>query len=216
MSLSSRGTDPAQIESNLAVNVRHYREKKGITQDELAELMTGFGFGWSQATVWKVEQQKRPVRLGEAQALAEALQVPLWSNLTADPEPFRHQVQIAEANTRAAAAYDKVKAATTEYLRTQMDLVVVIRDALDHGVDVDLRWRGSWLELPPERAAIEARLDWEDADDVRAERAYNTVERILAHLRDEGVESIFTPEDLTVDGPRADQAAATDAEQSAH
>jgi hypothetical protein len=49
------------------------REAAEISQKELADQMRERGFKWSQATVWSVEKGERPLRLVEAQHLADAI-----------------------------------------------------------------------------------------------------------------------------------------------
>ncbi len=43
------------IDRNISANLRIYREAGTISQDELAQLMADRGFGFSQATIWKIE-----------------------------------------------------------------------------------------------------------------------------------------------------------------
>lgn len=47
----------------------------GRSQQELAEEMRSRGWKWTQATVWGVESAKRPLRLAEAQDLADFFRV---------------------------------------------------------------------------------------------------------------------------------------------
>ena len=44
-----------------------------ISQEDLASKMRGYGFKWSKATVWSVEQGERPLRLTEAKAVLQCL-----------------------------------------------------------------------------------------------------------------------------------------------
>lgn len=60
-------TRDKQIGQNLAVL------RGSVTQKELAERMKSRGWKWSQATVWTVETGERPLRLAEAQDIAEIL-----------------------------------------------------------------------------------------------------------------------------------------------
>jgi len=61
------------IDQNIAANLRTYREAGHISQEELAQRMTDLGFGFSQATIWKIERGQRPVRASELVALADSL-----------------------------------------------------------------------------------------------------------------------------------------------
>ncbi|MGW9167906.1 helix-turn-helix transcriptional regulator [Agromyces sp. NPDC055658] len=70
--------------------LREVREAAGLSQDELAVRMSAEGFGFSQATIYKIENRKRKVGLGEALALAAILRVPV------------ERLAIPERNTAAA------------------------------------------------------------------------------------------------------------------
>lgn len=51
------------------------RVRAGMSQKDLAEAMRKKGFRWSQATVWAVEKGERPLRLAEAEAIGQVLDV---------------------------------------------------------------------------------------------------------------------------------------------
>lgn len=60
-------TSDEQIGKNLV-------ELRGdLSQKDLADAMRKLGFRWSQATVWSIEKGERPLRLTEAEAVAEIL-----------------------------------------------------------------------------------------------------------------------------------------------
>ena len=61
----------------LGTNVRALRERKGISQAKLAELMTERGWPWHQSTVYRVESGKQTVGFSEAVDLAEILRTSL-------------------------------------------------------------------------------------------------------------------------------------------
>ncbi|MDN6024651.1 hypothetical protein [Bifidobacterium mongoliense] len=51
-----------------------------MSQDDLAKKMRAYGFKWSKATVWSVEQGERPLRLTEASAVLECLgKTSMWA-----------------------------------------------------------------------------------------------------------------------------------------
>ncbi|WP_307219140.1 helix-turn-helix transcriptional regulator [Microbacterium sp. SORGH_AS_0888] len=61
-------------EANFARNMAVLRERRGMSQSELARRMTERGFdNYSQMTVSRTEKGQRPIRLGEARVLAEVL-----------------------------------------------------------------------------------------------------------------------------------------------
>lgn len=58
-------------------NLRVIRERRGISQADLARAMSGRGLPWHQQTVAQTEAGKRPARWSEARALAVILGTPL-------------------------------------------------------------------------------------------------------------------------------------------
>ena len=61
----------------LGANVRYLREHASISQAELARRMAERGWSWHQATVYRVETGKQPVRFDEALDLSDLLGVTL-------------------------------------------------------------------------------------------------------------------------------------------
>jgi transcriptional regulator with XRE-family HTH domain len=57
------------------------REKKGLTQDEVARHLVMRGYDFVQQTVYRIEKGQRKVTVGEASALAELVELPI-ENLT--------------------------------------------------------------------------------------------------------------------------------------
>ena len=53
------------IDHHVATNVRAFRERNSLSQEELAQRMSERGFGFSQATIWKIESGQRPVKISE-------------------------------------------------------------------------------------------------------------------------------------------------------
>src|SRR5690348_14775254 len=94
------------------------------TPDMLAQRMADRGFGFSQATIWKIERGQRPVRASELVALADSLRVMLVTRLTDKPEVARHQVWLDQANRKAHHVYEILKEAAADYLDAQVELVV--------------------------------------------------------------------------------------------
>lgn len=72
------GAKPAKIrtpqtEEQIGADVATARERAGLSQKELAAAMTDRGFKWAQATVSQIEKGERPLRLSEADHLAELI-----------------------------------------------------------------------------------------------------------------------------------------------
>lgn len=62
-------TSDEQIGKNVAML------RGALSQKEVATRMRELGWKWSQATVWSIEKGERPLRLAEAEALAQVLGV---------------------------------------------------------------------------------------------------------------------------------------------
>jgi transcriptional regulator with XRE-family HTH domain len=196
--MAARGDRYTDIDQNIAANLRTYREAGSISQDELAQRMADRGFGFSQATIWKIERGQRPVRVSELVALADSLGIMTATSLTHQPDAARHQVQLDLTNRQAHDAYKALKEAATHYLDAQVELVVAAREAHDAGVAVTQLYT-SWLDTPPEEAVIEARVE-ADQEAVRSEQVNDAVNKILDALRSNGYEPALRIEDVEIHG----------------
>lgn len=199
MSDESDGAGLAEVEQNFATNVREYREQLGLSQEDLAQRMADRGFGFTQATVWKIEQGKRAVRIAEAVALMDALGLPSWMNLTRSPHAFRRDAQLQAVHRRADAAYSAIKAATAEFLRAQDEVAVAAHEAREADVAVNSLWT-SWLEYPAERAVLEARIAYYREDAVLQD-LHDTVNTIMAAIRASGYEPVINLDEMKTVGP---------------
>jgi transcriptional regulator with XRE-family HTH domain len=196
--VSGPGESFLDIDKNVAVNLRMQREVRQISQEELAQRMTDRGFGFSQATIWKIEQGKRPVKISEMVGLGAALGLLSWSTLTDEPASARHEAQMERAHRGAAEAYRQLKHAVKAYLEAQIQVSLAAREAYDAGVTVTTLWTG-WLDIPAEQVAIEARIeDYED--DAVHERIADAVDQVVHALRDSGFEAILDPAAITFSG----------------
>ena len=196
--MGARDDRYTEIDQNIAANLRTYREAAAISQEELAQRMADLGFGFSQATIWKIERGQRPVRASELIALADSLGIMSATRLTRQPDAARHQVQLDQANRTAQDAYQALKQAAADYLDAQVELVVMARLAQDAGVAVT-ELHTSWLETPPEEAVIEARVE-ADQEAARSEQVNDAVNKILDALRNNGYEPTLRIEDVEVHG----------------
>ena len=186
------------IDRNIAENLRLHREAGSISQEELAQRMADRGFGFSQATIWKIESGQRPVRASELLALADSLEVMSIMSLTSEPGAARHHVQLQQANRNAYDAYETLKEAAAAYLQAQFELVFAAREAHDDGVTVTER-HTSWLRIPAEQAVIEARIET-DQEDAQAQQVDDAVDKVLEALRTVGYEPALRIEDVEYEG----------------
>lgn len=63
--------------------LREYRERAGLTQDELADLLSD-GLGWHKSQIGKVERGERRIDVFEVRAICIALNVSMpefWTEL---------------------------------------------------------------------------------------------------------------------------------------
>lgn len=65
--------DVHPIDAQVGDNIRGMREELGLDQKDVADAMRDAGFKWSQATVWSIEKDGRPLRFSEATALSRVL-----------------------------------------------------------------------------------------------------------------------------------------------
>jgi transcriptional regulator with XRE-family HTH domain len=186
------------IDKNIAANVRAYREAEGVSQEELAQRMAGRGFGFSQATVWKIESGQRPVRASELIALADSLKIFLVTSLTREPDATRYTIQLQQTGSAAADAYRAVKAAAAAYLNAQAQLAFAARESQDAGYGASELYT-SWLDSPPEEAVLEARVEYGNEDRL-SEHLNDEVGKILSALRSSGYEPVLRPEDIEYHG----------------
>lgn len=75
-------------------------------------------------------------------------------------------------------------------------MVLAVRQAQDAGLDA-FRWRG-WLDIPAERAVIEARVEADREAEILEQRD-EKVEAVLAALREQGY-TTWRPEDVEFNG----------------
>jgi transcriptional regulator with XRE-family HTH domain len=188
----------ASIDKNIAANVRAYREAGNLSQEELAQRMADRGFGFTQATIWKIESGQRPLKASELLALADALggvQLPP-TDLTVNPDFARHDARLSEAHRAAAAAYRSLKQAATGYLEAQIQLLFEIHNAREAGVAPRL-FQTTYLEVPPEEAVIEARVD-SAHEDFHAAQKVESVVKVLDALRAAGYKGTLSLDDIEV------------------
>src|SRR6516164_3759995 len=66
--------EPAGLaDERFAANIREERERRKLSQGELARRMAERGYPYYQQTIRRIEEGRRKVSVGEAKALAEIL-----------------------------------------------------------------------------------------------------------------------------------------------
>jgi transcriptional regulator with XRE-family HTH domain len=121
-----------------AAMLREARERKGITQEDLAAFMTGEGHDFHQQTIYKIERGKRKVTLGEAISLAEAVGVPVESLTDRAPELAALRTAYAVQGRERVAFVNLMESYTLALLE-----VAVAADNAAALTDSDVSWLDS-------------------------------------------------------------------------
>lgn len=104
--------EDTEIGRNLA------RLRGEMSQKDVADQMRRRGFKWSQATVWSVERGERPLRLAEADALSEFLEMSNLYSLTSNRTTFNIRLSTGKID----AARVRVENAAEEVTTLQLEL----------------------------------------------------------------------------------------------
>jgi transcriptional regulator with XRE-family HTH domain len=182
------------VDNNLAANLRLRREAAGLSQEELAARMTERGFGFTQATIWKIEQGKRPVKLSEAVALGDALGMLRWASLLDHPDKGRHEANLEGGHRKAAAAYRALADAARDYIWAQLELGVSVFEAREADLGVHELWT-TYLDIPAEKAVLEARIAGE-LDEQHGMEIAEELAKVVASLREHGYTPIVNPDNV--------------------
>jgi transcriptional regulator with XRE-family HTH domain len=181
------------IDRNISANLRIYREAGNISQEELAQRMTDRGFGFSQATIWKIENGQRPVKASELVALADSLEIMSLASFMTEPGDALHDVQVDQAHRRAYGAFEALKEAAVAYIETQLNLAFAVHEAHNAGVAVR-EMHTVWLNTLAEQAVIEARIEMNKAD-AHGQQISDEVYKVMDALRTTGYEPTLRIED---------------------
>lgn len=99
--------DMTAIDREFGARLRAAREAKNMSQTQLAEAMRPLGYDVTQQMIYKIESGQRKVTVGEATALAKALDLRTVLDLTRGEGSLRvtllmHQLHVARDEYRAA------------------------------------------------------------------------------------------------------------------
>lgn len=106
---------PIDFNQRVGANLQLHRKAKGYSQSDLAELLAHRGLPFQQQTILKVEKGTRPLKLAEAFAIAQILDI----DLGALTEQFTNETIAASATeilqrTSVIARFKKGLAETRE------------------------------------------------------------------------------------------------------
>ncbi len=99
-----------------------------MSQQSLADAMRRKGHKWSQSTVWSVEQGDRPVRLAEAEDLAQIFNTSL-GEFTVGPKQVGWNRVLGRLGQQLSVARDDLELAAVRYDEAQRSLKVNINAA---------------------------------------------------------------------------------------
>ncbi|GEB94399.1 helix-turn-helix domain-containing protein [Microbacterium lacticum] len=148
------------------------------SQKDLASAMRELGFKWSQATVWSIEKGERPLRLSEAEALAQVMgrsNLHLLSKSDAASDAFA-------AGSAARDAYETLLASLKAFDAARVNLAFSLDAVAPEDQTGFLRELGDcWIGTSVEDVLEEYRTE-SLADSVR--------EQLLSGTTDEDLEDI--------------------------
>lgn len=101
-----------------AANVKRIRQARGLSQQDIADLLTEQGFPVHQTAVAKLETGQRPLRVAEAAAIAAALDIPplsVFYGPTEDDQLEELQRELMRAQKALDAAESKLGDAGFSY-----------------------------------------------------------------------------------------------------
>lgn len=178
---------PPGPEERFAANLKRMRESHGWNQSELARRLTDAGLeGFHQTTVSRIEKGDRPVRLGEATVIAQALRVPVES-MTGSGDVLGALARIRAARAEARRA----ELALEEAGVTFRDALAALRRAVgdpnpddregEHSPWVVEDRTNVWSEDEPRRVLVDRGFPGESPDDpiVKARRLIEHQDRNL-------------------------------------
>lgn len=144
--------------------LRAAREERGLSQEQVAQMMHVYGFDWHQTQVGRSESATRPIRVNEAVALAEVLRIHPADLIGDIRDDWAAHTHILRLYARKQRLEDRISAVQQELKQIQWDrdqLEQEIQRAQDfHAESHKQRDRGS---LKPERVRLKRYTDVREA-----------------------------------------------------
>lgn len=141
--------------------MRELREERNWSQGDLADRLRDLNLPYmTQATVSRIENKTRPVRLMEAQALSRLFDRPI-STMT-NPDSREFLIVLAEASHRhGRQSYVQVKKAAQEFWAAQTsvkDSLEHLQDQFGNGSDLEPELKSKYDNLIPNMTQL-SRID---------------------------------------------------------
>lgn len=143
--IASMTTDE-QIGRNLAAL------RGDMSQKDLAAVMRGRGWKWSQATVWSIEKGERPIRLAEAEEVATILNIQERELLI--PKGAEH---VAASSRSVGRAYSELLRASEQYDAARVGLAAQLDAVSASDWSEDLEKYGSWVDRDSVQVILDSR-----------------------------------------------------------
>lgn len=127
------GVGPEAIEQRFAENLIQMREQLGFSQADLVRRLREAGWtGLHQTTISRIEKGERPVRLGEARAIAQLLGTTTERMLLPTQHTLR-AMYLHRGRDRVMQALDRVTSASHEFYRDLRSLGLLAGEYLQEG-----------------------------------------------------------------------------------
>lgn len=145
-----------------------------VSQKDLASSMRALGFRWSQATVWSIEKGERPLRLSEAEGLAQALgKSSVWLLTRTDAA-----ADAVQWGLRVSRTYQKLHELIAEYQEARLQFTFALDRVPEEDVEPALaKLADSWVTMTPERVVADYRSIYDSSESQIASTAEAKVER---------------------------------------
>jgi|GEM_PF-5946259 len=148
---------PDADDARFAVNMQRRREELGISQADLVRDLRANGWATVHpTTISRIENGDRPVRLGEARAIARALDTGV-DHFLLSPAESRLAGELMDRAGEVRAAWHRISATTVKFLIERVELEGVIGRAQTEGV------RTAESRMAGERASVDSGNDLESA-----------------------------------------------------
>lgn len=161
------------------------------SQQWVADRMREKGWKWAQATVWNVEKGERPLRLAEAEDLADILAVRVERMTYSDM-----RLNVSIALDKVAGTYQALGDATLAFLKAQNGLALKADSAALSGEELDVDLVEDWLQQLPESVIEDAKFkaaenaresSWQEMHDL----GLDSMSQLEKHQLDEAVAAGF-------------------------
>lgn len=116
-------------ERNFRERMVRMREAKGMTQTDLARMLkTDFGLPFHQQTIQRIESGERPVRLNEANLIAQTLNEDLFMMMSDVGSPLEVVIALQLVGNRLREGGAEI----AEYVGERMEIVERLYESLEN------------------------------------------------------------------------------------